>query len=259
MPRQLSPEAVNSMPLARLSFEAEVFFWHVIAQADDQGRLTGDPRQLRHQCFPAREEVTAHDVTRSLAEVIREGLVLFYVVPDNVPVLQVRSWQEFQRGQRHVYPSRWPAPEGWEDLPVKLPHNRAPERVQSGSGAGPERQTEPTRPTTLQSGSGAAPPSVSVSGSGSGSVSGSVAAAGSGPRSGTNGAAAVIDEYRRMTGRATEGAVAYLNNLVGMYGTERVLRALSAEHQLDPGPKNLLSRMERGLKVGQQAGYGGQA
>lgn len=112
--RAVYPTAATSLSLARCSVEAQLLFTRLIAAADDQGRLQGDPLLVRSSCMPLIDRATTKTVDRWLAELESNGMILRYVAADQ-PLIQVVKWREYQGWLRHLRASRWPAPEGWED------------------------------------------------------------------------------------------------------------------------------------------------
>jgi hypothetical protein len=63
----------------------------------------------------------------------------------------------------------------------------------------------------------------------------------------------VVSLYRNLYHRPpSEGAWSWLASQVDAFGSERVWRALGAEHARNPSPKDLISRMEKGLRTGDQ-------
>lgn len=112
--RAVYPTAATSLSLARCSVEAQLLFTRLIAAADDQGRLQGDPLLVRSACMPLIDRATTKTVDRWLTELESNGMILRYVASDQ-PLVQVIKWWEHQGWLRHLRASRWPAPDGWED------------------------------------------------------------------------------------------------------------------------------------------------
>jgi hypothetical protein len=50
----------------------------------------------------------------------------------------------------------------------------------------------------------------------------------------------------------SEGAWSYLASLIDRFGEARVCTALRKEHAFNPSPRNLISRMQKGLETGDQ-------
>lgn len=112
--RAVYPSAATSLSLARCSVEAQLLFTRLIAAADDQGRLQGDPLLVKAQCVPLIDKATAKAVDRWLGELEKHGMVVRYEASDQ-PLVQIVKWWEHQGWLRHLFPSRWPAPNGYED------------------------------------------------------------------------------------------------------------------------------------------------
>jgi hypothetical protein len=113
-PRLMMPTVCTSVPLAGCCIEAQLLFDRLIAQADDQGRLQGEPRVVAALCMPLVRAANERAVNRWLAELAGAGLVARYEV-GAVRLLQLRGWWDNQGAPRRAYPSRYPAPDGWTD------------------------------------------------------------------------------------------------------------------------------------------------
>jgi len=122
MPRQIGwkarlihPSSATSMSLANLSVLAELLFWRILPQADDQGRLTGGPKLLKAITCPIREEITAENITALLEEMEQESAQLIIRYHEsNTELIQIRNWWAYQSMQ-WAYPSDYPSPENWQD------------------------------------------------------------------------------------------------------------------------------------------------
>lgn len=112
-PRAVYPDMCDSRTLAKCGLMANALFPRLIIQADDQGRLHGDAADMAALCFPKMARLH-RDVPRAMDELAAVGAVLRYEV-DGEPYVQVLSWWQYQGHMRRAYPSRHPAPEGWED------------------------------------------------------------------------------------------------------------------------------------------------
>ena len=112
-PRSIHPSCSTSLSLANLSPLAELLFYHMIANADDQGRLPGDLRVLKALVCPMREEITRENINTLLDEIENQGMILRYS-DSNGPVIQIRNWWKHQSPQ-WSYPSEYAPPPGWVD------------------------------------------------------------------------------------------------------------------------------------------------
>jgi DnaD/phage-associated family protein len=87
----------------------------LIPHADDQGRMVARQRKLKAQVFPMLDAIAAVDITSALENMAEVGMVQLYTAPDGTPLLQFLSWWKWNDGQRWIYASNFPAPDGWQD------------------------------------------------------------------------------------------------------------------------------------------------
>lgn len=112
-PRAIYPDMCDSRTLARCGLMANALFPRLIVQSDDQGRLHGDSQDMAALCFPKMPRVWK-DVPKAMDELATVGAIVRYEV-DGEPYVQVAQWWQYQGHMRRAYPSRHPAPDGWED------------------------------------------------------------------------------------------------------------------------------------------------
>jgi len=112
-PRYIHPACGTSLSLASLSPLAEVLFIHMLANADDQGRLPGDPRVLKALVCPMRDEISRENVNSLLGEIESQKMLLRYD-DSSEPAIQLCNWWRYQSPQ-WAYPSRYAPPSGWTD------------------------------------------------------------------------------------------------------------------------------------------------
>ena len=113
-PRFIYPTIATSLSIAQISALAELLFWRILPQADDQGRLSGHPKRLKALACPMRDEITQDNIPELLKELEEADLVTQYS-SSSEPVIQIKAWWDYQSGMRRIYPSKYPAPEGWQD------------------------------------------------------------------------------------------------------------------------------------------------
>jgi hypothetical protein len=94
---------------------AELLFWRLLPQADDQGRLPGDPRQLKAIACPMREEFSPTIIEQLLKELEKAKLIIHYS-NSSTKYLQIAKWWDYQSAMRRIFPSQYPPPEGWQDM-----------------------------------------------------------------------------------------------------------------------------------------------
>jgi hypothetical protein len=114
-PRAVYPELCDSRSLAKCGIVANALWPRLVVQADDQGRLAGDAIDVLGLCFPKMlDRVTARHVRTALDEIEAAGMVQRYQV-EGEPYIQILTWWDWQASMRRAYPSRHPAPPGWDD------------------------------------------------------------------------------------------------------------------------------------------------
>ena len=114
-PRFIYPQIATSLSIASVSALAELLFWRILPQADDQGRLPGDPRQLKAIVCPMREELTAQNIPELLTELEKAELIIHYS-NSSIDYIQIAKWWDYQGAMRRIFPSQYPPPEGWKDI-----------------------------------------------------------------------------------------------------------------------------------------------
>jgi hypothetical protein len=161
--RAIWPSIARSVPLARCTLEAQLLFERLISQADDQGRLQGEPVLVAAACVPLVRKATPKAVERWIEELVENDLILWYQAgPGKQWLIQLCNWWDHQSGQRWIYPSRWPAPRDWEDREPKTP--RPIEEVMAPAS---RRKDSGNAPESRRNGAGVTP-DVGVGGGGGG-------------------------------------------------------------------------------------------
>lgn len=97
----------------RLSLKACALFPLMWANADDQGRLCGDPDEIKYSCCPNIDHITKADIPELLTELAENKLTALYDTPKS-SVIQILDWWDIQRPQ-WAWPSTYPPPDGWQD------------------------------------------------------------------------------------------------------------------------------------------------
>jgi hypothetical protein len=152
-PRLMLPTICTSVPVSGCCIEAQLLFDRLIVQADDQGRLQGEARVIAALCMPLIRSATERRVGGWLTELADRGLLTRYE-SEGRELIQLVGWWDNQGSPRRAYPSRYPAPEGWQDR-VRLDGDPPPEPPQSaddsaatrGQNGGPRaRGTVPSLP-----------------------------------------------------------------------------------------------------------------
>ena len=98
----------------RLSLKACALFPLVWANADDQGRLCGDPEEIKYAVCPNIDHITKADIPELLEELVTNELIKVYDTPKSAAV-QILDWWEVNQKMQWAWPSDYPPPEGWRD------------------------------------------------------------------------------------------------------------------------------------------------
>ncbi|GAI59899.1 unnamed protein product [marine sediment metagenome] len=83
------------------------------ANADDQGRLPGDPEEIKYAACPNIDHITKADIPKLLEELAKNDLIKVYNTY-KTEAIQILDWWEVHRPQ-WAWPSQYPPPEGWQD------------------------------------------------------------------------------------------------------------------------------------------------
>jgi len=132
-PRFIYPQIATSLSIAEVSALAELLFWRILPQADDQGRLPGEPRQLKATACPLRDEMTPQKITELLSELEKADVIICYS-NSTQHYIQIKKWWDYQSAMRRIFPSHYPPPQGWQD------------RIKDVSGGQPPTNADKRRP-----------------------------------------------------------------------------------------------------------------
>jgi hypothetical protein len=83
------------------------------ANADDQGRLPGDPEEIKYAACPNIDHITKADISELLEELDKNQLIKVYTT-SKTKAIQMLDWWEVQRLQ-WAWPSQYPPMANWED------------------------------------------------------------------------------------------------------------------------------------------------
>ena len=110
MPNRILKESIcTSDSLNELNDFQENFFYRLIVNVDDFGRLDARPAILKARLYPLRERLTNKDIEGALRALAAVGCVEIYTV-DGKPYLQLPSWGVHQTVRAKK--SKFPAPVG---------------------------------------------------------------------------------------------------------------------------------------------------
>ena len=123
----------------RLYLKAVALFPLMWANADDQGRLPGDPDEIKYAVCPNIDHITKGDIPDLLKNLEQNDLIKHYNTPKS-PAIQLLDWWEVQRLQ-WAWPSEYPPPEGWQD---RLRYKKSAKEVVTINWGSPESSPENT-------------------------------------------------------------------------------------------------------------------
>jgi len=111
---RMLPQSLSTDPrLGRLSLKAALLFPLMWVNCDDQGRLPGDPDEIKYAACPNIDHITKGDIPALLKELETEGMLKVYTT-SKTKAIQMLDWWDVQKLQ-WAYPSGYPPPEGWQD------------------------------------------------------------------------------------------------------------------------------------------------
>ncbi|HEV8488978.1 MAG TPA: hypothetical protein VGQ58_04235 [Candidatus Limnocylindrales bacterium] len=140
-PRALYPDTCTSPSLAACDPLAQLLFDRLLVLADDQGRVQLDPFWVKANAFPLVSEATPRRIASWIGQLSKHELLIVYTA-GRTELGQFVTWWKRQSGQRRAYPSRWPAPPGWDqDRTYGLPKDESP-----GARANPNRDRDAGTP-----------------------------------------------------------------------------------------------------------------
>ena len=107
MPNRLIKETIcTSQNLNELTPEEEIFFYRLIVNCDDYGRMDARLAILRARCFPLRtDNIKENQVLKWLQSLVTHNLIDIYEV-NGGRYIQFRTWENHQqiRAKRSKYP-----------------------------------------------------------------------------------------------------------------------------------------------------------
>lgn len=98
----------------RLSIEAIGLYPLMWSNADDQGRLIGDPEEIKYSCCPNVDHLTKQNIPGLLQELEDNNLIMLYRTHKS-DVIQMLDWWSVHYKLQWAWPSEYPPPEGWQD------------------------------------------------------------------------------------------------------------------------------------------------
>ena len=111
---RIVPQSLSTDPrMGQLGLKAALLFPLIWINCDDQGRVSGNPHEIKYACCPNIDHITKTDIAELLKELEEQGLIKGYTT-SKTKAIQMLDWWDVQKLQ-WAYPSDYPPPEGWQD------------------------------------------------------------------------------------------------------------------------------------------------
>ena len=111
---RIVPQSRSTDPrMGRVSLKAATLYDRVWINADDQGRVSGDPDEIKYTACPNLPDISKDDIPGLLLELEKQGLIQVYSTSRQTAIQMLDWWQE--QKLQWAYPSPYPPPEGWTD------------------------------------------------------------------------------------------------------------------------------------------------
>lgn len=123
--RMIDPDFWSDEAVGALSLCGRLLFMGLISQADDEGRLRGNPALIRSQLFPYDEDVTASVVSQELVAIERVGLIVRYAV-DGQQFIWVRNFSKHQTINKPTASKLPPPPDVTSPAPLPEDYGSTP-------------------------------------------------------------------------------------------------------------------------------------
>ena len=101
----IAPNIWMSLHNQQLIFRQRLFFIGIISNADDEGRIKGDPLYLRAKIFPY-DDLKVETILDDIKAVANEGLITSYL-HKGLQYIQINKWNDYQTINRPT-PSKIP-------------------------------------------------------------------------------------------------------------------------------------------------------
>jgi hypothetical protein len=100
--------------IGRLGLHGLALFPLLWVNCDDQGRICGDPEEIKYAVCPNVDQLTKANIPDILAELEKHSLILRYETVKGA-VIQICDWWDVHRRPQWSWPSEYPPPNGWKD------------------------------------------------------------------------------------------------------------------------------------------------
>ena len=111
---RLVPQSRSTDPrIGRVSLKAATLYDRMWINGDDQGRLSGDPDEIKYTTCPNLPAISKEDIPDLLGELETQGLIKVFSTSRHTAIQLLDWWEEHKL--QWAYPSPYPPPPGWTD------------------------------------------------------------------------------------------------------------------------------------------------
>jgi len=111
---RMLPQSLSTDPrMGRLSLKAALLFPLMWVNCDDQGRLSGDPEEIKYAVCPNIDHIAKMDIPELLKELEGQVIIKAYST-SKAAAIQMLDWWDVQKLQ-WAWPSLYSPPVGWQD------------------------------------------------------------------------------------------------------------------------------------------------
>jgi len=162
--RMIDPKIWTSSDFINLTIRQRLLFIGIISNADDRGRLEGDPRSVKAKIFPA-DDFPTDEIQKDLDALTKSDMIVLYQVKNSthtyLQVVNFHRYQYIKKPQKSTIPIPLDIAEQYEipideELDQVYSHNNTePVRNQFGTNSEPAPQkggdnTEPVPPNRIE-------------------------------------------------------------------------------------------------------------
>ena len=111
---RIVPQSRSTDPrIGRVSLKAATLYDRMWINSDDQGRLSGDPDEIKYTACPNLPDISKDDIPGILKELEAQVLLKVYSTSRHTAIQMLDWWQE--QKLQWAYPSPYPPAPGWTD------------------------------------------------------------------------------------------------------------------------------------------------
>jgi DNA replication protein DnaD len=118
MPNRILKNSIcDSENISQLTPEQEVFFYRLIVNCDDFGRMDARATVLIARCYPLRIDTIKQEAIQSWIKGLTDADLINLYTVNNQPYIQIKKWNSHQNIRAKK--SRYPDPNGHSDIQLQ--------------------------------------------------------------------------------------------------------------------------------------------